>query len=253
MLWAIDVGNTQSVFGLHDGQSWKAVWRLQTTTSTTEDELASTLKGLCDAAGLPFKASNVVIASVVPAFNASLVRLGEQWLGCSPKFLRSGREVGIDVKYQPPDAVGADRIANTVAALARWKPPIIVIDLGTATTFDAIDADGAYVGGAILPGVMISVEALFQRTAKLPQIELAAPTTAIGQNTPHAMQSGIVFGYASAIDGLVNRISTELGPNVKVVATGGLGGAFTDVCQTISEYDELLTLEGLRLVQDKLS
>jgi len=252
MLWAIDVGNTQSVIGLHDGEKWRAVWRLQTTTSTTEDELAATLKSLCDASGLPFQASTVVIASVVPAFNTTLTRLSSEWLRCKPKFLRHGRDVGLPIKYSPPDAVGADRVANAIAALARWKPPIVVIDLGTATTFDAIDASGAYLGGAILPGVMISVEALFQRAAKLPQIELAAPETAIGTTTAHAMQSGIVFGYASAIDGLCQRFQAELGGDVKFVATGGHGRAFTELSTLISEYDELLTLEGLRLCSDKL-
>jgi type III pantothenate kinase len=247
MLWAIDAGNTHIVVGLHDGDAWSAVWRLATRTGETEDQLAATLRTLCDQAGLTFAAEAIVVASVAPPVDDNLTRLGEQWLGVSPRFLRSGAEVGIEVEYEPPAAVGADRIANALGAIALGALPAIVVDFGTATTFDAISVQGRYLGGAILPGVLVSLEALASHAAKLPSISLRAPLKAIGRDTVASMESGVVLGYAGAIDALAARINVELGGGASVVATGGLGEKFMGVAKSLRRYEPTLTLDGLRI------
>lgn len=253
MLLAIDVGNTHLVAGLWDGAAWRAVWRKATGAEETEDQIASWLIPLFQHEGLELCADAMVVASVVPAMNFALRRLGEKWLGCSATFLQADPRLGIEVKYEPASAVGADRIANALGALSRHKPPIIVVDFGTATTFDAIDSTGAYVGGAILPGVEVSSAALVGRTAKLPQIELKEPERAVGRNTTESLQSGIVLGYAGAIDALAGRIRKELGGTPRVIATGGLGKSFTEICESIDEYDAHLTLDGLVIAHARLT
>ena len=209
--------------------------------------MAASLGGLCSLAGLPFAAEHVVCASVVPDVNVVWERFASRWLRCNALFLRSGDQVGLRVLYQPPTAVGADRIANALAALAIEKPPIIVVDFGTATTFDAIDADGSYAGGAIMPGVEVSTSALIGRTAKLPRIELVAPKRALGTTTTESLQSGIVLGYAGGIEAVSNRLAAELGGNVTTLATGGLGSLFIGLCPSIARHEPNLTLDGLRL------
>lgn len=253
MLWAIDVGNTHTVFGLHDGSDWRAVWRVTTRGTGTEDELAGTLKTLCNLEHVPFAAEGVIVGSVVPAVNDTLTRLARKWLGQEARFLRTGEEVGLPVEYQPPTAVGADRIANALGALALVPPPVVVVDFGTATTFDVINARGAYQGGSILPGPLVSMEALFSHTAKLPQIQLLPPAHAIGQTTVEALQSGIVLGYAGAIDAVAERILSELGGDVPVLVTGGLGAQFMDLCSSLDRYEPHLTLEGLRLAFGRMA
>jgi type III pantothenate kinase len=245
MLLAIDVGNTHTVFGLWDGTRWVGLWRRGTNLHATEDELAVWLRGMFDLNDLPFKVDRAICGSVVPSIEQSLSLLCSKWLNAELQFLRIGADVGLRVDYDPPHAVGADRIANAIAALQRYQPPIIVVDFGTATTFDSIGPDGAYLGGAILPGVKLSSEALFQRAAKLPQVAFTAPDTALGKNTVHSLQSGIMLGYAGAIDALARRISQEMGGNAKVIATGGLGSLFLGLCETIEAYEPTLTLEGL--------
>ncbi len=247
MLWAIDVGNTHTVVGLWDGRQWAAVWRRSTNASDTEDEFAASFGGLCGLTGLPFAAESVVCASVVPDANACWERFAARWLGCQARFLRSGDDVGLRVLYQPPSAVGADRIANALAALAMGKPPIIVVDFGTATTFDVVDADGAYAGGSIMPGVEVSTDALVGRTAKLPRIELVAPAQALGRTTTESLQSGIVLGYAGGIEAVATRLCREIGGGATILATGGLGALFMDLCPSIERYEPNLTLDGLRL------
>lgn len=251
MLWAIDVGNTHSVIGLHNGADWVASWRLSTPLIRTEDELAAQLKSLCDVANLDFSASAVAVASVVPAANEAFGRFAQKWFGRTAWFLVSGEQVGVKVTYDPPKAVGADRIANAVAAIELGLPPAIVVDFGTATTFDTIDGDGTYLGGAILPGVLVSLEGLVAHTAKLPQIALRAPQRAVGKTTIESLESGVMFGYAGAIDALSRRISAELGGDVTVVSTGGLGEAFANLCETISRHEPNLTLDGLRLAHQR--
>jgi len=253
MLLAIDVGNTHMVFGLWDGADWKAIWRRATDPLETEDQLASWLSGVHGLSGLEMRADAVAIASVVPQADSHLELLSSRWLGVEPVFLRNGAEVGLRVDYDPPHAVGADRIANALAALSRFRPPIVVVDFGTATTFDSIDGNGVYVGGAILPGVEIASQALVERTAKLPQIDLVAPKTAIGKNTVHSLQSGVMLGYAGAVDALAGQIDAELGGGSTIIATGGLGRVFLGLCKTIQDYHGTLTLDGLVIAYSKLA
>ncbi len=253
MLWAIDVGNTQSVFGIYRDGEWVASWRIPTNPEETEDTLAGTLSQLCSISKIEFRADAVMIASVVPPFNECLKRFAKEWLGVNPLFLVSGEQVGIKVLYNPPHAVGADRIANCLAALSSYEPPFIIVDFGTATTFDVMSAQKEYLGGVIMPGVQVSARALLSHTAKLPQIDLAQPSSAIGTTTVGALQSGIVLGHAVAVDSLAELVKKELGGKARVIATGGLGGAFLEMCKQIEEYEPLLTLEGLRLAHEQLS
>jgi len=253
MLWAIDVSNSLTKIGLWDGTDWKCVWRITTRATTTEDELAAELKTLCDLEGVPFAAEAMMVGSVVPMFNESWKRLGRKYFDLEPLFLLTGEQVGMKVRYNPPHAVGADRIANAIAALQIETPPVIVVDFGTATTFDVVGKDGDYLGGAILPGVFVSMQALLSNTAKLPQIELHAPSQAIGTTTTGALQSGIVLGHAAAVDALAKQISAELGGGATVLSTGGLGRTFVELCDSIDRHEPTLTLDGLRLAHDKLS
>lgn len=252
MLLAIDVGNTHAVFGLWDGHAWKAIWRRHTDPADTEDQLAVWLKGVHELSGLTLGVDAAVIASVVPQMDTNLKLLAKKWLDVEAVFLRGGGAVGLPVDYDPPHAVGADRIANALGALAKFKPPIIVVDFGTATTFDSIDRTGAYVGGAILPGVGVSSQALVEHAAKLPQIDLVPPPSAIGKNTVHSLQSGVMLGYAGAIDALAARIDQELGGGATIISTGGLGRVFEGLCRSISAHDETLTLDGLVIAYERL-
>ncbi|HEY0865760.1 MAG TPA: type III pantothenate kinase [Fimbriimonas sp.] len=252
MLLAIDVGNTHTVFGLWDGARWKSTWRRSTYMRETEDELAAWLKGLFDLGGIEWAVDAAVCGSVVPQVNDALSKMCDRYLGIKLAFLEGGHQVGLPVSYEPSHVVGADRIANALAALARYEPPIVVVDFGTATTFDVVDRNGVYVGGAILPGVAISAQSLVERTAKLPQVEFLAPETAIGINTVHSLQSGIMFGYAGAIDTLASRIRQELGGTAKVLATGGLGKLFIGICESVEVYEPTLTLDGLAIAHQRL-
>jgi type III pantothenate kinase len=246
MLLAIDVGNTHIVCGLWDGEKWVALWRKVTDIQDTEDELAAWLKSMFDLSQFPWKVERAICASVVPSLDLAINQMCLRWLGVGTWFLKSGEQIGLPVDYSPPTAVGADRLANAVGALALYPAPIVVVDFGTATTFDTIDKHGHYVGGAILPGVQISSQALFSKAAKLPTVEYKAPKSAIGKDTAQSLQSGIMFGYADAIDGLARRISSELEGDVTIVATGGLGGMFVGLCDLISVFEPTLTLDGLR-------
>lgn len=247
MLLAIDIGNTHTVFGVWDGEKWRAVWRRGTNPAATEDQVAVWLKGAFDLSEIEYPVQRVVCASVVPPANDAIERMSRRWFGVEPVFVTGSSNLGIEVRYNPPSAVGADRIANALAALAKWEPPIIVVDFGTATTFDAISKDRAYEGGAILPGVTVSSQALIHRAAQLPQVAFRAPERAIGQSTIESLQSGIMHGYAGSIDHLAHKIGLELGGGETVVATGGLGRLFVEICESIDVYDPDLTLDGLRI------
>lgn len=253
MLLAIDVGNSQTVFGLWDGVTWRHVWRRATRQDTTEDEFAAWLHGLFFDDDPSAQIDGIVVASVVPGLDATMRALSSKHFPQATYHqVQDGKDVGLTILYEPPSVVGADRIANALGALALVTPPVIVVDFGTATTFDAIDAAGAYAGGAILPGPLIAAQALNEKTAKLPQVELAAPPSALGRNTRHALQSGLVLGYAAAIEGLARQITEELGEGVTILATGGLGEIFTRLCSSIRSYEPTLTLDGLRIARDLL-
>ena len=251
MLLAIDVGNSHTVFGAWDGSRWIATWRHRTDIEATEDEIAAWLRSMMEVEGLDFRVDQAACASVVPGIDRTLGLLTKRYFGVDLKFLTGGSDHGVPVDYTPPTAVGADRIANAIGALASYSAPIIVVDFGTATTFDVIDSEGVYVGGAILAGPLTSLQALVSRTAKLPAIELKAPSSAIGKTTTHSIESGVMFGYAGAIDALIGRMTTELGATPRVIATGGLGKVFEELCEGIQEYQPMLTLDGIRLFATK--
>ena len=251
MLWAIDVGNTHIVVGLHDG-SWRHVWRLDTSHYTTEDALASALHSLCQMSEVPFVADGMIVGSVVPAVDTHIGHFAQKWLKTEAMFLRTGEQIGLKVDYMPPTAVGADRIANALGALERVAPPLVVVDFGTATTFDCVGADGHYKGGSIMPGIEVSAQSLASKTAKLPQVALEAPENAVGKTVTESLQSGLVLGYAGAVDALCRQIKKELGSDTKFLVTGGLGKLFVERCEMLGEYDPYLTLDGLRLAFLKL-
>ncbi len=252
MLLAIDVGNTHTVVGRFDGANWSSVWRLPTQAELTEDFLAATYFSLCRESGLDPIPKAAICASVVPALNEPLRLFAERHLHTSMVFVAFDTISDLVVNYRPPSAVGADRIANAVSALRKYGAPCIIVDFGTATTFDVISAKGAYEGGTILPGVELSLGALSSRAAKLPTVELTAPVSVIGRDTVSSIQSGFIYGYAGAIDSLATRIRAELGADAKVIATGGLAAMFSKHCAMIDAVDTNLTLDGLRFIAETL-
>jgi len=253
MLLAIDVGNTNTVLGLFRGEALVQHWRLTTDPKRTSDEYGVLGLALFREAGLsPSAVEAVIIASVVPPLQLALTGLSRRYFDREPLFVGPGMRTGMPILYDNPREVGADRIVNAVAAYERYRTSVIVIDFGTATTLDCVSSRGEYLGGAIAPGIGISVEALFQRASKLPPIEIARPERVIGRNTVASMQSGIVFGYLSLCEGLATRMIAELveggGPRPKIIATGGLAALLAGESTMIDAVDELLTLEGLRLI-----
>jgi type III pantothenate kinase len=250
MLLVIDAGNTNTVLGIYEGEELVRSWRIRTERNTTEDEFCILVKSLFADSSVDFrKIEKTVISSVVPPVMGILDSFCRKHLNHAPVWVNAKNSGGLSILYNNPDEVGADRIVNAVAAYRRYKTYLIVIDFGTATTFDVVTAKGEYLGGAITPGIMIAAEALFQRTSKLPRVELfEPPSSVIGKDTPGSMKSGIILGYASLVDGMVAKISRELGKNFKVVATGGLAELMTKVSETIEAVDGNLTLEGLRII-----
>jgi type III pantothenate kinase len=249
MLLVVDVGNTHTVLGLYDGERLVHDFRIETAKGRTSDEYHVLLLNLLELAGV--KRTDVrasILASVVPSFNDTVIEAIDRAFDHEIMVVGPGIKTGMPVLYENPREVGADRIVNAVAAYERVKGAAIVVDFGTATTFDCISAKGEYLGGAIAPGMQISASALFARAARLPRSEIAQPPRAIGRNTVHSMQSGIVFGYVGLVDGLVRRLAGEMEGDVTVIATGGLAGLIEPESETIEEVDEYLTLEGLRLI-----
>ncbi|MEW6032455.1 MAG: type III pantothenate kinase [Bacillota bacterium] len=251
MLLVIDVGNTNIVAGVYRDGSEKLAhhWRISTDPHRTDDEYGLLFHSVLSYHGLEFGAvTAVVISSVVPPLTPALERMAVKYLGLHPLVVGPGVRTGMNILYEDPKEVGADRIVNAVAAYSKYGGPLIVVDFGTATTFDAIAADGAYLGGAIAPGIGISTEALFEHAAKLSRIELSRPRSVIGKTTVASMQSGIIFGFAGQVDEVVRRMRRELGGKARVVATGGFAELIARETSTIEVVDPLLTLEGLRLI-----
>lgn len=252
MLLAIDVGNTNTVLGAFEGESLLDHWRIETHRGRTSDEYGIQIHQLFQWSGLePAKVHAVVVSSVVPTLQGNLERMVQRFFRTQPLSIGPGVKTGMPILYDNPREVGADRVVNAVAAYEKHKSGLIVVDFGTATTFDAVSPKGEYLGGSICPGVVISMEALFSRAAKLPRVEFARPPAVVGRNTVHSMQSGLVFGYVGMVDGICQRMTKELGFPVKVVATGGLAALVAGESQTISEVDEMLTLHGLRIIHGR--
>jgi type III pantothenate kinase len=249
MLLVVDVGNTNTVLGLYDGERLVHDFRIETSQGRTSDEYHVLLLNLLQLAGV--ERSDVrasILASVVPPLNDTVIDAVDRAFDHEIMLVGPGIKTGMPVLAENPREVGADRIVNSVAAYERVQGAAIVVDFGTATTFDCISDKGEYLGGAIAPGMEISANALFASAAKLPRSEIARPPRAIGRNTVHSMQSGIVYGYVGLVDGLVRRLAAEIGTEVTVIATGGLATLIEPDSETIDEVDEFLTLEGLRLI-----
>jgi len=252
MLLAVDVGNTNITLGLYAGAELRDSWRMQTDSSRTRDEYELLLRGFLDSRGYqPDAVTGVVMASVVPVLAEPLRSMLARIFGRPPLVVGPGLRTGITVRYSPPSDVGADRVVNAVAAYGRYRTACIVVDFGTATTFDCISSRGEYVGGAIAPGVGLSMGALFQRTAKLPKVDVARPERVVGRSTVESIQSGAFYGYVGLVDGLVQRIREEMNePELRVIATGGLAPVIAIDSSTIEDVDEHLTLDGLRILAE---
>jgi type III pantothenate kinase len=252
MLLVIDIGNTNTSLGVFDGEALVTHWRLTTARSRTADEWGVHARNLFSLANLDVKSIDAItIASVVPPLNFTLKRMAEIYFHLTPLFIDHTVDTGVRILYQPPSDVGADRIVDAVAAIHKYGAPCIVVDFGTATTFDAINKEGEYLGGVITPGITISSDALFERTAKLPRVEIRRPAKVIGSFTVEAMQSGLYHGYAGLVDGILKKMIEELGGKPTVIATGGLAPLIAKGSDFIEVVDENLTLEGLRLVYQR--
>ena len=249
MLLAVDVGNTNVTLALFEGEKLVADWRVTSHRERTADEMAVELRQLFELRGFEIGVvDGVVISSVVPTVNTALVEASRRYLKCEPLMVGPGVKTSVRIRYDNPKDVGADRIANALAAYSRYGGPVVVIDFGTAVTYDAINADGDYLGGAIAPGVEISLEALVSHTAMLRRVEAVAPDSVIGRNTVASIQSGLVWGFVAQVEGMVHRMVTELGGSARVIATGGQAALVAGLTGVIETIDPLLTLEGLRLI-----
>ena len=252
MLLVIDVGNTQTVLGVYDKAHLVVSWRLSTDIRKSGDEFWVILRNLFREAGLETTAiDGICLSSVVPPLQGMLEEVCAKYLHCDPVLVEPGVKTGLSVLYDSPREVGADRIVNSVAGINLYGCPLIIVDFGTATTFDAISPRAEYLGGAIVPGITISAEALFQRAAKLSRVELIAPGTVIGKDTASSIQSGLVYGYAEMVDGMVRRMKKEMEGEPKTIATGGSAQIIADHSSEVEEVNPLLTLVGLRIIYDK--
>jgi len=249
MLLTIDIGNTNITLGLYAGEQRQISWRIATNHQEMPDEYGLKFLSLLRHAGFSYEElSGICMASVVPPLTSKIIEACQEYLHQDPLNVDAGCKTGVRILYEDPKAVGADRLVDCAAVQRLYGGPACVVDFGTGTTFDAITAEGDYLGGAIAPGIGIAAEALFSRAAKLSRVDLTRPPSVIGRNTPHAMQSGLLFGYVGLVEGMVDRFRQELGPEMKVIATGGLAEVIakeTDVLEIIAPW---LTLDGLRII-----
>lgn len=252
MLLVVDAGNTNIVFALFDGERNAGTWRIATNPRRTADEYAAWLLTLCAADGVALGAvDRAIIATVVPEALYHLRQLCRRWCRVEPLVVSAALDWGFDIRVDTPTEVGADRLVNALAAHHRYRGPLVVVDFGTATTFDVVDGEGNYHGGAIAPGINLSIEALHQAAARLPRIAIGRPATAIGRSTIAAMRAGIYWGYVGLLEGIIGRIRREFGGPMKVVATGGLAPLFSSASETLETIDPDLTLDGLRLLSER--
>ncbi len=252
MLLAVDAGNTHTVIGLYREATLEAHWRIATRKDATPDETGVLLHALFAQAGTdPGRVRGMIVSSVVPDLNVVLSKAARRYFKVEPLFVEPGVKTGLPILYENPHEVGADRIVNAVAAVARYGAPVIVLDFGTATTLDVVSTRGEYLGGVIAPGLGISAEALFARAARLTRVDLKRPTRVVGRTTEESVQSGLFHGYVALVEGLVRRVRAELGVEARVVATGGLAPVFEGELAFLDAVDPGLTLEGLRLIWEK--
>ena len=252
MLLVVDAGNTQTHFGTFDGERLVEHWRFATVRTSTADELGAALRNLLELRGVgmaDLEAS--IVSSTVPELGPEWAEMARRYLGHEMLVVGPGIRTGMPLRYDNPREIGADRLVNAVAAYEKTKAACIVVDFGTAITYDPVSAEGEYLGGIISPGVEISLEALYARAAKLPKVDIAAPRQLIGKSTIEAIRSGIVYGFAGQVDGIVKRLRAELGEETETIATGGLAEHIVPFTETIDEVDDLLTLTGLRILYER--
>jgi type III pantothenate kinase len=251
MLLCIDIGNTNVTFGLYEGETLGPRWRIRTIHEKMPDEYGILLDQLFRHRGYrPDQVTGVAMASVVPPLTPAFEQVCREYLAQTPFVVDAGVKTGVRIRYESPRDVGADRVVDAAAVKVLYSLPACVVDFGTATTFDAITAEGDYLGGAIAPGIGIAAQALYERTAKLHRVELTRPPAAIGRNTTHAIQAGLLFGYVGLVEGMVARFKAELGPQTRIIATGGLAEIIARETDVIDVVDPWLTLHGLRIVYE---